>query len=119
MTIKRALISVSDKTGLETFAHGLHELGVELVSTSGTAAALAEAGIPFVSVEDLTGAAEMLGGRVKTLHPASTAASSPAATGPRTCGRCQEQGIKPIDLVVGNLYPFRAVAKRREVSEPR
>ena len=69
MTVKRALISVSDKTGLLELAHGLVELGVELISTSGTAAYLGEHGLESTRVEDLTGVAEMLGGRVKTLHP--------------------------------------------------
>src|SRR4051794_35942856 len=67
--VKRALISVADKTGLETFARGLVEQGVELISTSGTASFLADHGLPVTRVEDLTGMAEMLGGRVKTLHP--------------------------------------------------
>ena len=117
MRIERALVSVSDKSGLETFARGLHELGVELVSTSGTAAALAEAGIPFVSVEDLTGAAEMLGGRVKTLHPSIHAGILARRDRAEDMRTLEEQGIKPIDMVVCNLYPFRAVANRREVSE--
>ena len=117
MRIERALVSVSDKSGLETFARGLHELGVELVSTSGTAAALAEAGIPFTSVEDLTGAAEMLGGRVKTLHPSIHAGILARRDRAEDMRTLEEQGIKPIDMVVCNLYPFRAVANRREVSE--
>jgi len=115
--IERALVSVSDKSGLEPFARGLHELGVELVSTSGTAAALAEAGIPFTSVEDLTGAAEMLGGRVKTLHPSIHAGILARRDRAEDMRTLEEQGIKPIDMVVCNLYPFRAVANRREVSE--
>ena len=117
MRIERALVSVSDKSGLETFARGLHELGVELVSTSGTAAALAEAGIPFVSVEELTGAAEMLGGRVKTLHPSIHAGILARRDRAEDMRTLEEQGIQPIDMVVCNLYPFRAVANRREVSE--
>ena len=117
MRIERALVSVSDKSGLDTFARGLHELGVELVSTSGTAAALAEAGIPFTSVEELTGAAEILGGRVKTLHPSIHAGILARRDRAEDMRTLEEQGIKPIDMVVCNLYPFRAVANRREVSE--
>ena len=117
MRIERALVSVSDKSGLDTFARGLHELGVELVSTSGTAAALAEAGIPYTSVEELTGAAEILGGRVKTLHPSIHAGILARRDRAEDMRTLEEQGIKPIDMVVCNLYPFRAVANRREVSE--
>ena len=67
--VRRALISVSDKSGVAEFAQGLARLGIEIVSTGGTAAALTDAGVPVRSVEDLTGAPEILGGRVKTLHP--------------------------------------------------
>jgi phosphoribosylaminoimidazolecarboxamide formyltransferase / IMP cyclohydrolase len=74
MKIRRALISVSEKNGLSTFAQGLHELGVELISTSGTSAFLEAAGVPVTTVEQLTGSAELLGGRVKTLHASLHAA---------------------------------------------
>ena len=70
LKVKRALISVSNKNGLAAFAQGLHELGVELISTSGTATLLEQSDLPFTSVEEVTGAPEILGGRVKTLHPA-------------------------------------------------
>lgn len=69
MAVKRALISVSDKTGIVEFAKGLHELGVEIISTGGTMKAISEAGIPVMSVSELTGFPEMMDGRVKTLHP--------------------------------------------------
>ena len=69
MGVKRALISVSDKTGIVEFARGLHELGVEIISTGGTMKTIAEAGIPVKSVSEITGFPEMMDGRVKTLHP--------------------------------------------------
>jgi phosphoribosylaminoimidazolecarboxamide formyltransferase/IMP cyclohydrolase len=88
--IRRALVSVYDKTGLEELARGLHEAGVELVSTGSTAARIAAAGVPVTKVEELTGFPECLDGRVKTLHP-----------------KIDELGVAPFDLVVVNLYPFR------------
>ena len=104
--IRRALLSVYDKTELVPFAQSLVELGVALLASGGTAAALAEAGVPVTPVEEVTGAPEMLGGRVKTLHP--------RIHGGILADRGQEshrddlaaQGIEPIDLVVVNLYPF-------------
>ena len=114
--IRRALISVSDKTGLVPFVNALAARGIEIVSTSGTAEALREGGVEVTLVEDLTGAAEMLGGRVKTLHPPSTAASSPAAHDERH-GVAGSSGIDPIDLVIVNLYPFQRLAARRDVDE--
>jgi phosphoribosylaminoimidazolecarboxamide formyltransferase/IMP cyclohydrolase len=118
MTIKRALISVSDKNGLAGFAAGLRDLGVELISTSGTATFLADAGLPVTTVEELTGAAELLGGRVKTLHPVVHAAILARRSHPDDMASLEAQGIEPIDLVVCNLYPFRHVANRRGVTEP-
>jgi phosphoribosylaminoimidazolecarboxamide formyltransferase/IMP cyclohydrolase len=118
MTIKRALISVSDKNGLAGFAAGLHDQGIELISTSGTATFLADAGLPVTTVEELTGAAELLGGRVKTLHPVIHAAILARRSHPDDMASLAAQGIAPIDLVVCNLYPFRHVANRRGVTEP-
>src|SRR5436305_6841042 len=118
MTIKRALISVSDKNGLAAFAAGLRDLGVELVSTSGTAAYLSDAGLPVTTVEEVTGGAELLGGRVKTLHPAIHAGILARRNHPDDMASLAERGIEPIDLVVCNLYPFRHVANRRGVTEP-
>jgi phosphoribosylaminoimidazolecarboxamide formyltransferase/IMP cyclohydrolase len=115
--IKRALVSVSEKRGLATFAGGLHELGVELVSTSGTAAFLADAGFPVTRVEDLTGDAELLDGRVKTLHPTIHAAVLARRDRDDDMRALHERGIEPIDLVVANLYPFRRVAARRDATE--
>ena len=117
MTIERALISVSDKTGLEAFARGLVERGVELVSTSGTAAFLGEAGLPVTPVEDVTGFAEMLGGRVRTLHPAIHGGLLARRGNAEDMRSLQEHGIGPIDLVVVNLYPFVRLAARRDSAE--
>jgi phosphoribosylaminoimidazolecarboxamide formyltransferase/IMP cyclohydrolase len=108
----RALLSVSDKTGLVDFAKGLVQLGIELLSTGGTAALLAGEGVPVQQVKDFTGAPEMLGGRVKTLHPkvhGGILARRDLASDQQDM---KAQGVLPIDLVVVNLYPFReAVAK--------
>ncbi len=104
--IKRALFSVSDKTGLVEFARGLNALGVELVSTGGTAKSLAEAGLPVMNVSDITHFPEMLDGRVKTLHPAVHGALLADRTKPEHMATIGAHGITPIDLVVVNLYPF-------------
>jgi len=117
MKIRRALISVSDKNGLSTFATGLHALGVELISTSGTAAFLEQARVPVTTVEHLTGSAELLGGRVKTLHASLHAAILARRDHADDMASLEQAGIQPIDLVVCNLYPFRSVAARRGVSE--
>ncbi|MGI9556607.1 MAG: bifunctional phosphoribosylaminoimidazolecarboxamide formyltransferase/IMP cyclohydrolase [Solirubrobacterales bacterium] len=115
--IRRALISVSDKTGVADFARGLAELGVELVSTGGTAAALEEAGLEVRSVEELTGAPEILDGRVKTLHPHLHAGLLARRDDPSHLAVLEEQGIDPIDLVCVNLYPFEQTVAREGVSE--
>ena len=104
----RALLSVYDKTGLEAFARGLVSLGYELVSSGGTSRALAAADIPHVEVETVTGAPEMLGGRVKTLHPRIHGGILADRSKPDHMAALAEQGIDPIDLVACNLYPFRA-----------
>ena len=103
-TIKRALISVSDKTGVSDFAHALVERGVEILSTGGTARLLSDNGIAVVEVSDYTGFPEMMAGRVKTLHPKIHG----GILGRRGTDdvAMQAQGIPPIDLVVVNLYPF-------------
>jgi phosphoribosylaminoimidazolecarboxamide formyltransferase/IMP cyclohydrolase len=102
----RALLSVYDKTGLVELARGLSELGWELVSSGGTSAALAEAGIDHVQVADLTGAPEMLGGRVKTLHPTIHGGILADRSKSDHLADIERQGIGLIDLVVCNLYPF-------------
>ncbi len=118
MATRRALISVSDKTDLETFARGLHELGFELVSTGGTAKALAAAGLPVIQVADVTGSPEILGGRVKTLHPKIHGGLLARRDLPSDLAELAANGISPIDLVVVNLYPFRqAVARNAPLAE--
>jgi phosphoribosylaminoimidazolecarboxamide formyltransferase/IMP cyclohydrolase len=104
----RALLSVYDKTGLEAFARGLVGAGYDLVSSGGTSRALAEAGIPHREVESITGAAEMLGGRVKTLHPNVHGGILADPDDPQHQADLRDRGIEPIDLVVCNLYPFRS-----------
>ncbi len=105
--IRRALISVYDKTGIVDFARALHEeFGIEIISTGGTAKLLKENGIPVTLVEEITGFPEMLDGRVKTLHPKIHAAILADRDNPEHMRQLAEQGIEPIDLVVVNLYPF-------------
>jgi phosphoribosylaminoimidazolecarboxamide formyltransferase/IMP cyclohydrolase len=104
--IRRALISVYDKTGLLDFARGLSDLGVTLLASGGTCSALAEAGIPVTPVESVTGAPEMLGGRVKTLHPRIHGGILADRGQASHRADLAAQGIEPIDLVVVNLYPF-------------
>jgi phosphoribosylaminoimidazolecarboxamide formyltransferase / IMP cyclohydrolase len=112
----RALISVSDKTGVLEFARGLAELGWEIVSTGGTSRVLRDAGLSPRDVSDVTGVAEMLDGRVKTLHPAVHAGLLARRDRPEHMKALEAQGITPIDLVAVNLYPFRATAARNGVS---
>ncbi|UCD18618.1 MAG: bifunctional phosphoribosylaminoimidazolecarboxamide formyltransferase/IMP cyclohydrolase [Candidatus Zixiibacteriota bacterium] len=106
MTIKRALVSVSDKRGLIDFAESLVKFGVEIISTGGTLAALKKEGIQAVSVSTFTGAPEILGGRVKTLHPKVHAGILARRDNEDDLTDLQQQEFKPIDLVVVNLYPF-------------
>ena len=109
--IRRALLSVSDKTGLVPFAKRLVALGIELVSTGGTARALREAGLKVIDASEVTGFPEILDGRVKTLHPAIHGGILARRTSQADAATLAEYGITPIDLVVVNLYPFgRAVA---------
>ncbi|MFD7131255.1 bifunctional phosphoribosylaminoimidazolecarboxamide formyltransferase/IMP cyclohydrolase [Streptomyces sp. NPDC059894] len=105
--IRRALVSVYDKTGLEELARGLHEAGVELVSTGSTAARIAAAGVPVTKVEELTGFPECLDGRVKTLHPKVHAGILADLRLEDHQRQLAELGVAPFDLVVVNLYPFR------------
>lgn len=108
--MRRALISVSDKTGVVELARGLHDLGVEIVSTSGTAKALAEAGVPIRPLDSMTGFPEILDGRVKTLHPHVHGAILLRRKDPKQAKEAELFGIEPIDLVVVNLYPFAKTA---------
>ena len=107
----RGILSVSDKTGLVEFARGLVGLGVELVSTGGTAKAIDTAGLPVVSVSDITGFPEMMDGRVKTLHPAIFGGILARRGRPDDLAALAGQRITPIDLVVVNLYPFGKAAE--------
>jgi len=111
--IKRALIAVYDKTGIADFAKSLvEEFGIEIISTGGTARHLKEAGVPVTMVEEVTGFPEMLDGRVKTLHPKIHAGILADRDNPDHMRQLEEQGIKPIDMVVVNLYPFeKTIAK--------
>lgn len=116
--IRRALLSVSDKTGLIEFAGALAAYGVEIISTGGTAAALKAAGIAVIDVADLTGFPEMMDGRVKTLHPRVHGGLLAVRGEPAHEAAAAEHGIKPIDLLVVNLYPFEAtVAKGAKPSD--
>ena len=109
---KRALLSVSDKAGIQDFASGLVERGWELLSTGGTARALREAALPVIEVAEITGHPEMMEGRVKTLHPAVHAGLLARRDHPDDLAALEAQGYAPIDLVAVNLYPFReTVAK--------
>jgi phosphoribosylaminoimidazolecarboxamide formyltransferase/IMP cyclohydrolase len=112
----RALLSVSDKSGLLDLAKGLHSLRWELISTGGTARTLREAGVPVRDVADVTQFPEMLDGRVKTLHPAVHGGLLARRDLPEHMSAIAEHGIAPIDLVVVNLYPFRQTAAREGVS---
>jgi len=115
--IRRALLTVSDKRGLVDFARGLEELGVEILSTGGTARELAQAGIETRSVEDYTGSPEILDGRVKTLHPRIYAGLLAVRSDEAHVATLDDRGIEPIDLVCVNLYPFERVAGRRGARE--
>ncbi len=106
--IRRALISVYDKTGLEELASGLHAAGVEIVSTGSTAARIAAAGVPVTPVEELTGFPECLDGRVKTLHPRVHAGLLADTANPAHEAQLAELRIEPFQLLVSNLYPFEA-----------
>lgn len=107
MPIKRALLSVSDKTGIVEFARKLHEAGVEIISTGGTMKAIDDAGIPVTYVSDVTKFPEIMDGRVKTLHPKVHGALLCVRSNPDHVRQLQELGIEYIDLVCVNLYPFK------------
>ena len=111
----RALLSVSDKTGLVDFARRLHDAGGELIASGGTARKIADAGIPVLAVEDVTGFPEILGGRVKTLHPAIHGGILARRT-PQHLDELAAHGIQPLDLVVVNLYPFQQTVAQPNVA---
>jgi phosphoribosylaminoimidazolecarboxamide formyltransferase/IMP cyclohydrolase len=115
--IRRALVSVSDKTGLVEFARGLAAMGVEIVSTGGTAATLAKAGVRTLPIEELTGFPEMMDGRVKTLHPRVHGGLLAVRSNAAHVAAMEEHGIGAIDLVCVNLYPFEATVARPGIAE--
>jgi phosphoribosylaminoimidazolecarboxamide formyltransferase / IMP cyclohydrolase len=114
--IKRALISVSDKTGIIEFAKALAGFGVEIISTGGTAKALRDAGLTVTDVSDVTGFPEMMDGRVKTLHPKIHGAFLALRDNAEHVASMNEHGIEPIDLVVVNLYPFEQTIAKEGVT---
>ncbi len=116
MTIRQALLSVSDKTGVLEFANSLAALGVKLISTGGTARLLADAGLAVTEISAHTGFPEMLDGRVKTLHPLVHGGLLARRDVPEHMARLKEHGISTIDLVVVNLYPFEATIAKPGVS---
>src|SRR6266851_1730084 len=114
--IKRALISVSEKSGIIKFARALREFGVEIISTGGTAKILREAGIEVRDVSDVTGFPEMMDGRVKTLDPRIHGALLALRDNAEHVAAMKAHGIEPIDMVVVNLYPFEQTIKREGVT---
>ncbi len=112
MKIQRALVSVSDKTGIVDFARDLSSLGIEIISTGGTAKALKDAGIVVRTIDDLTGFPEIMDGRVKTLHPKVHGGILAVRDNPAHNRQMEENGILPIDMVVVNLYPFEATVAK-------
>ena len=110
--IKRAILSVTDKSGIQEFAKRLHEMGVELVSTGGTARTIRDAGVPVKDVSEITGFPEMMDGRVKTLHPKVHGGILAIRDNEQHVKQMEEHGIPAIDMVVVNLYAFeKTVAK--------
>ena len=116
--LTRALISVSDKAGIVDLAKALHDLGIEIVSTGGTAQVMLDAGVPVKPIEELTGFPEMMDGRVKTLHPKVHAGLLARRDLKTHLQSMLQHDIKPIDLVVVNLYPFEATVAKPGVTEP-
>ena len=114
--IQRAILSVTDKTGLVDFARKLSALGIELVSTGGTAKLLRDSGVTVKDISELTGFPEMLDGRVKTLHPKVHGGILHRRDDPKHVAAVKEHGIQPIDMVVVNLYPFEKTAAKPGVA---
>lgn len=117
MKIKRALLSVSDKTGIVELGKFLSNNGVEIISTGGTMKALREAGVPVTYVSDVTGFPEIMDGRVKTLNPKIHGAILAVRSNPEHMEALAEHNITPLDLVVVNLYPFRETIAKPGVTE--
>ena len=116
MKTQRALVSVSDKTGVVDFARKLHAAGVEIISTGGTMKAIKDAGIPVTYVSDVTGFPEILNGRVKTLNPYIHGGILAVRDNPEHVREMKEHNIKGIDLVVCNLYPFKETISKPGVT---
>ena len=116
--IERALISVSDKTGIAELAMQLSKRGVEIISTGGTAKLLKGEGVPIKTIDEFTGFPEMLDGRVKTLHPKVHAGLLSMRDNPDHQKTMREYSLEYIDLVVVNLYPFEATIKKPDVTFP-
>lgn len=114
--ISRALISVSDKSGIVSLARNLKELQIHILSTGGTALALQEAGIPVTEVSEYTGFPEMMDGRIKTLHPKIHGGLLGNRDEKRHLSQMKQHGIEPIDLVVVNLYPFQETVAKPDCS---
>jgi len=113
--IKTALISVSDKTGIVDLAKSLHALGIQLISTGGTASLLKEAGLPVMKVNDITGFPEIMDGRVKTLHPKIHGGLLARLNNPKHVEAMHEHGINSIDLAIVNLYPFEKTISQKGI----
>ena len=113
---RRALISVSDKAGIEDLARELQQLSFEIISTGGTAKVLTEAGIPVINISDITGFPECLDGRVKTLHPKIHGGILAVRDNPEHMDQLKKLGIETIDLVVINLYPFRETILKEDAT---
>src|SRR3990170_4817906 len=114
--VRRAIVSVSDKTGIIPFAKGLAQMGVEILSTGGTAKALRDQGLVVTDISDYTGFPEMLDGRVKTLHPKVHGGLLGQRSKPAHVNKMKEHGILPIDLMAVNLYPFEATIAKEDCS---
>jgi len=114
--VERALVSVSDKTGIVNFAKELQSLGVEIISTGGTAKLLGENGIPAIEISEYTGFPEIMNGRVKTLHPKVHGGLLALRDNASHKNQMNELGIRPIDMVVANLYPFEKVIAKKETT---
>ena len=113
--IHRAIISVSDKEGISNFAKGLREFDIEILSTGGTAKRLRDGGIEVTEISEFTGSPEILGGRVKTLHPKIHGGILGLRDDEAHVKQMKENGIDPIELIVVNLYPFEDVIKKEDV----
>lgn len=114
--VRRAIISVSDKKGIVEFAKKLSSMGVEIISTGGTAKSLKDSGVPVKEISDYTGFPEMLDGRVKTLHPKVHGGLLFRRNNPKDLEEIKEYGIQPIDMVVVNLYPFEQTIAKPDVT---